>query len=250
MSPFFAALGFLTILPLPPALLGGERELGRSLPHFPLVGLLLGVMAMALDAALVRVFPMPLASALLVIALLAVSGGLHLDGLADTADGFFSARSRERMLEIMRDSRSGPMGVIAIAGMLLLKTAALASLPGPLHVKAALLMPLAGRCALVVNMNLLPYARPQGLASVFHKARAPQHGVWAALVMLAVGGLALSWAGLAAGAAALAAAAGFAAYTRRKIGGLTGDTLGAACEIVEVVPALLLAAWAQGKGLA
>jgi adenosylcobinamide-GDP ribazoletransferase len=186
------------------------------------------------------VAPPLMAAALMVVLLLCFSGCLHLDGLADTADGFLSHRPRARILEIMRDSHIGAMGVVAIVGVLLLKFAALASLPGAAFWQAALLMPLAGRCAIVVQMAVLPYARDDGLARVFYRRR-PYFPV-----LLAVAGLAVvSWGilglrGLAVWVACMAASLIFSAYVYRKIGGATGDTFGAVCELVEVLPALTL----------
>lgn len=168
MRSFLAAMQFLTIFSAPTRWRGGERDLARSVYFFPAVGLLLGALMAALDYGLGLVFPRPLTSVFVVIALLWASGGLHIDGLADTADGFFSSRSRERMLEIMKDSRSGPMGVAAVVCVVSLKIAAVASLPTGVRWQAILLIPLAGRCSIVVMMALLPYVRSEGgLATVF-----------------------------------------------------------------------------------
>lgn len=112
--------------------------------------------------------PPLVSAAVLVVVLAGFSGCLHLDGLADTAEGLLSSRSRERMLEIMQDSHIGVMGVVAIAGVWLLKFAALASVTAQELWAAALLMPVAGRCAMVVQLAILPYARATGLASVFY----------------------------------------------------------------------------------
>ena len=168
MKSLFAALGFLTVLPLPDCWLGTEEDLGRSLIWFPLVGAMIGMLAAFIDLGLGMILPQTVVSAITVLILLAASGGLHMDGLADSADGFFSSRSRERMLEIMRDSRSGPMGVMAICGLLLLKVTTLAAVPAPWRMTTIVLMPLAGRTALTVSLAVLPYARSTGgLAEVF-----------------------------------------------------------------------------------
>ena len=114
MKRFLAAIQFLTILPLPRGLCPDERALGGSLPFFPVVGLGIGAAVALIDRGLGSLFPVGVTSVLAVILLIAASGGLHLDGLADTADGFFSSRPRERIFEIMRDNRTGPMEVAAI----------------------------------------------------------------------------------------------------------------------------------------
>lgn len=243
MKSLVAALQFLTVCPFVSRIACGEREIGRSTPWFPVIGLLIGVAAALVDRGACALFPPLLSCALAVGALTAFSGGLHIDGLADTADGFLSSRPRERMLEIMRDSRIGAMGVLAIVMVLLLKTAALAAVPGPLRWQTLLLAPFAGRCSMVFQMNLLPYARTGGLCSVFVQNRRLSDA-WLALAVLAVA----SWLiggpfGLCAAAASVAAVAVFSAWSRGKIGGFTGDTLGAGCELSELAAALVAAAW-------
>lgn len=243
MKSFLAALRFLTILPIPFRGSGEEAHLGRSVPFFPIVGLLIGVTVATLDAGLNQFFPPLLASVFVVIALIIVSGGLHVDGLADTADGLFSSRPRERILEIMRDSRTGPMGVAALICVIGLKIAAVGSIETEARWAAILMMPLAGRCALVVTLALLPYARSEsGLVTAFQKNRSMPRAVWAVGLLALVGWFLAGPAGLAMAAVSLAGMLVFAGYTYLKIGGLTGDTLGAVCEIVELLPALVAAA--------
>jgi adenosylcobinamide-GDP ribazoletransferase len=246
MKRLLAAIQFLTILPLPRGFSPDERALGGSLPFFPVVGLGIGAAVAFIDRGAGLLLPAGVTSVLSVILLIAASGGLHIDGLADTADGFFSARPRERVLEIMRDSRTGPMGVAAIVCVVALKIALIASVASPGRAWVLLLTPIAGRCALLVQMALLPYARPEGLARVFHQNRSPRHLLWAAAFLTAAGAIAGGIPGLAAAGASLLFALLFAAYVRRKIGGLTGDTLGAACEWTELAPALVASAWLHG----
>ncbi len=249
MKRFLAALQFLTILPLPGGVNPGERVLGGSLPFFPLVGLLIGAAVALADWWLGRIFPLGVTSVVTVILLIAVSGGLHIDGLADTADGFFSARPREGILAIMKDSRTGPMGVAAVVCIVALKIAVIASVAGPWRWWVLMMTPLAGRCALVLHIALLPYVRPEGgLAGIFHRNRSRVHALWALAALLAVGFLAGGPPGLIAGAAAFLAALLLAAYIYRRVGGLTGDTLGAACELTEVCPALAAVAMLSGGG--
>jgi adenosylcobinamide-GDP ribazoletransferase len=193
--------------------------------------------------------PVPVTSVFAVILMIAVSGALHMDGLADTADGFFSARPREQILAIMRDSRSGPMGVVAIVCVVALKIALIASVVGPWRWWVLLLTPLAGRCAFLVHFALLPYVRPEGgLAGIFHRNRSRGHVLWSPAVLLGVGYLSGGLPGLMAGGCAFLAILLLAAYTFRRIGGLTGDTLGAACELTELCPPLVAAAMLHGGG--
>lgn len=236
---FVAAIRFLTLFPIPGKLGHASSELAGSIPFFPVVGLGLGCIAAALAWLLWLLLPPQVAAVLLTLILLGFSGGLHLDGLADTADGFFSARPRERILEIMRDSRIGAMGVIALVLALLLKVTALSSLSQTDALRAALLMPIAGRCGIVVLMALLPYARPEGgLGTLFYTRRSRQAGGWALLFFsffayILTGGdcwlpIALFLIGIGL----------FALLCKRVIGGATGDTLGAVCELSEVGMAL------------
>jgi adenosylcobinamide-GDP ribazoletransferase len=268
---FLAAIRFLTILPVPGTWGAEEGSLAGSVIFFPVVGLLLGVVAAAAAWGLSLVAPPMVAAAVLVVLMLAFSGGLHMDGLSDTADGFLSHRPREQVLEIMKDSHVGAMGVMAIVCVLLLKFAALSSIaasPWSLWV-AAFMIPLAGRCAMVLPMALLDYVRPTGLASVFHRRGL----VLAAIVAMATLFVAATGSGLACGAmlatfqlsyiakacglwvaakltatATIIAAAGavsgvnlLALWSRKKIGGATGDVYGAACEVAELVTAVTLA---------
>jgi adenosylcobinamide-GDP ribazoletransferase len=174
--------------------------------------------------------------------LIAVTGGLHMDGLADTADGFFSARKRERMLEIMRDSRIGAMGVLAILFTVGLKVAALSSLASPERMAILILMPLAGRSAIVLMITILSYARcGGGLASIFLVWRTR----WApgvAMIILFGASLGLGQS-LCPAIAAMIAAGLIIGYCFKKIGGFTGDTLGAVSELTEVAMVLAAVAW-------
>ena len=240
MKSFFAAIRFLTIVPVPERWCGGEAELRRSLVFFPVVGLLIGLLAAGAAWYGARLLPPAPLAVLLVILYLAVSGGLHMDGLADTADGFFSSRPRDRVLEIMHDSRSGPMAIIAIVCLLLLKVTALASFPAAPPAWVLILIPVAGRCEMVIQLSSLPYARSSGgLATAFCQPQRRWPATWA------IGFLALAaWflarqTGLAAAALTLGITTIFSIWCYRKIGGFTGDTLGASCEIAEVIPPLV-----------
>jgi adenosylcobinamide-GDP ribazoletransferase len=164
-----------------------------------------------------------------------------MDGLADTADGFLSSRPKERMLEIMKDSRTGPMGVLAITGVLLLKAGALSSVVGASRWAVVFLMPFAGRCALVMGMAMLPYARPEGgLVSAFGKPR----WAWTApILLIAISWLSLRNLGLVFAGSSVLAVLVFSLWCKSKVGGFTGDTLGAGCEIAELIPAIIAASW-------
>jgi len=128
-SPF-VALGFLTILPTPSF---AAATLGRSLAYFPLVGALLGALVAAFDLVAAAVLPRAVASVLDIAAFAVLSGGLHLDGLADTADGLFAPGDRAARLAVMRDSRAGAFAAAAVTLVLLLETVALSAIAVPLR---------------------------------------------------------------------------------------------------------------------
>lgn len=247
MKPFFAALTFLTPVRVPSGWAGGERQLRQATVFFPVVGAFIGGVAAAVTYGLDYLLPPLPASVLVVLWLLASSGGLHMDGLADTADGLLSSRPRERVLEIMRDSHIGAMGVIAVAGVLLFKVALLSCIEGSWRWRLVLLAPIASRCALLAVMSLFPYARKEGgLGTVFcvRGRVAVLLAAWAVLVLLVAGWLCASYRGLGAAVAGLGAALLLSWYVNRRIGGYTGDTLGATSEMVEVVPFLVAVIWA------
>ncbi len=247
MKPFFSALRFLTILPVPKHWCGDETSFHKSPDWYPLVGLLIGLLLVVVDLFLCRLLPVPVASVLLLAAMIAISGALHLDGLADSADAFFSSRGQERMLEIMKDSRSGPMGVTAIVIVLLLKLMLLLAVPPGWRRQVILLMPVAGRCALPVISSWLPYARVEGTAAFTRRDRSGWVRSVVALLVLFITAVALL--GWKVGALIVVIICFgiwlLGNYSRRKIGGFTGDTLGATCELVELLPALGIIILAQ-----
>lgn len=246
VKAFAAAWRFLTAFPfLWPA---GDDEgdcLRRAPAMFPFVGLVLGVMAAVPAWALSRLFPQTVVAALVVAALGLFSLGLHMDGLADCADAFMSpGRTRERMLEVMRDSRVGAHGAFVLALVLIVKFAAFAAAPDTeTLLRAALAAPVAGRAAMLFPLALLPYARPEGLGKAFaidRPRRALAFAVFAACMCLVAslgivkGGLAvLFW---------LAVCFWWVRLLRRRLGGATGDSYGAVCELAETAVALAASA--------
>ena len=238
------ALEFLTVFRLP---MGGRRPAGaeqiaRSQGLFPLVGLLLGLMLVGLDRGLSGVMPLPATAALLVVALVVATGGLHLDGLADTCDGLFGGSSPPERLAIMRDSRVGTFGVLALVCVLLLRWAAFLSLVSPVRRGALLLAPALGRWAMVGAVAALPYARPEGLGRAMHRAAWPIPTLIAAAIALAASLLLFPAWGIALFALALLVGGLIALYAGGKLGGLTGDVYGAISECVEVAVLLAIVA--------
>lgn len=242
MKRFCAAMGFLTAFPLPRACRSNGEDLARSVPFFPLVGLVVGLSAAGMAILLDGVFPPIALSVILTGWLCAVQGGLHLDGLGDTSDGFFSWRDRDRILEIMRDSRIGVFGCISIMGVLALKASALASMPAEYRARAILLAPVAARCIMVPMLGFLPSARPDGIGRMFGEHRSVRESGYAMIFLMGAAWLTARFAGLTAAFIVITVIALFACVCMKKIGGITGDNLGAAGEITEAVILLVLCA--------
>ncbi len=237
MRLFRTALSVLTWCPLPKSFSPSQKELEHCADAFPLVGLLTGMILFWLSRGLLMIFPPIAAAALLVPAFELVSKGFHLDGLSDTFDGFLSSRSKERILEIMHDSRAGSMGVFAVVSVLIARFACLCSLSAETLPAACLLAPGFGRSAMVLTLCLGNYARKEGLAEVFFHCR-PWFG--AVLGLAVCGGLEFMLRGtLTATGAMLVFVPLLHFWCRSKIGGETGDTLGACEELSETLALLM-----------
>lgn len=251
-----AAFQFLTRLPVPVRIDYSDRVFRRSTVFYPLVGAVLGLLLVGTAKLLLLFLPVLPTAALCVSVWVALSGALHLDGLMDTADGVLSHRSRERMLEIMKDSRVGAMGVIVCVLYLLLKfTLVYTLLSAPWNPIAGLflLVPVWSRWFMSFAIVHWPYARQeQGLGSLFAGSgyRYPLIGAGLAValtvvVLLAAVGFSLStpsvWLDyVLLPLASLIAGYGLAAYLQRKLGGLTGDAYGAINEWIEMFLLLVL----------
>jgi adenosylcobinamide-GDP ribazoletransferase len=235
MLPFWIALQFLSSLPIRLPGMPAPQELGRSLLFYPLVGLLFGGILWALNWALSGA-PLLLHAALLLTAWVLLSGALHLDGLADSADAWLGGfGDRERTLTIMKDPRSGPIAVVTLVLVLLLKFAALLALIEQQQSVFLIIVPLIGRAALLGLFLTTPYVRAGGLGQALadHLPRLAGKQVLALSVLACV-----LMAGLG-GVVALVLAALVFVWLRqvmlRRLGGTTGDTAGALLELLEMV---------------
>ena len=232
MQSFLIALQFLTSLPVRLDRMPEPQAVGRSLLYYPLVGLLLGAMLWLVGAVFENASA-PLLAALLLTGWVALTGGLHLDGLADSADAWLGGfGDRERTLTIMKDPRSGPLAVVVLVLLLLLKFVALWTLLATDQRLALLLAPLLGRSALLGLFLTTPYVRPGGLGQVLAEQMPRDTS------RIALGGVVLACLALgSSGWLALAATVGVGWLSRRamcrRIGGTTGDTAGALLELVE-----------------
>ncbi|WP_339947649.1 adenosylcobinamide-GDP ribazoletransferase [uncultured Albimonas sp.] len=237
------ALQFLTRLPIPSAAAGyGPDRLAQAARWFPAAGALAGALSGAVFAAAATILPPLAAAALALAAGMALTGALHEDGLSDTLDGLGGGFTRERALEIMRDSRIGAYGAAGLGLSLLARAGALSAL-APLEGFAALIAAhAAGRAAMIPAIRFAAYARTSGAAATV--AAGTPAGVFPASVLLAIllcAGAA-GWAGLAALAVAYAAGALVLWRLVRRLGGYTGDGLGAMEQAAEIAALLTLAA--------
>ncbi len=236
MNRLLVAIAFLTRLPVARARALDARAIGRAALLFPAVGLLLGAAQAAALRGLTARLPAPLAAILAVALAAALTGALHLDGLADTADGFGGGRDREHVLEIMRDHAVGAFGATALVLVLAVKAAALVALVSAGAWRWVVLAPALARWAPVALGRALPYARAgEGLGRTVTDGAGPFE-VSGATLLAAVAAVALAGArGVAALAAVAAFTVGHGLACRRRIGGVTGDTMGAAVEISEAL---------------
>ena len=231
-GPVFA-LQFLTISPPLVRRVPTAAELGAADAFFPLVGLLLGAFLVVTDRLLGMLFAPMVRDALLVIALAAITGALHLDGLIDSFDGLFVGRDREARLAAMRDPRAGSFGVVAVASVLLLKVAALGALPEHVRGPGLLLAPCLARWGIVQATWLFPYARPEGLGRAFKDGLRGPHVLIAAACAVGAAGLLVGTLGVALFAVSTLGVWAVGVAMSRRLGGLTGDTYGCLCELME-----------------
>jgi len=235
MKEFLSAVQFLTIIPIKIKDMD-ERKLSGSMSYFPIAGLLLGLVLSVINNLFLGLgfSGLPL-SIILIISLIIITGGIHLDGLADTADAFLSRKNKEEMLIIMRDSHIGVMGVLALISVILLKISFLYSIGIPSKITALFLMCILSRWSMVFAMFLFPYARKEGKAKAFIQGINPKIFTLATIITLIC--VFVFWKIDGILVFIITAISSYLAgkFINSKIGGITGDTLGALCEINEVI---------------
>lgn len=235
------ALQFLTRIPVGDAAAPDARTVGYSLLFYPLVGVLIGAVLVALQALLGDTAPL-LRAALLLMVWVVITGALHLDGLADSADAWLGAGGdRARALAIMKDPYCGPAGVVSLLVILMVKLAALSDAGFSAHPSDLLLAPLIGRSLIPLLFLTTPYVRPGGLGASL-ASHAPRRALMGVLVVsLAI----VVWLlGVSRAYVVLIALIGFYLLRRlmlQRLGGTTGDTAGALVEIAEMLTLVVLA---------
>ncbi|MDP4093361.1 MAG: adenosylcobinamide-GDP ribazoletransferase [Bacillota bacterium] len=248
LKRFILMLQFFTRIPIPLKLQVQTEDFGKGLVFAPVIGLVIGGILGAAYHFLSCVFPFYASVIITVIIYIVLTGGLHLDGLGDTFDGLFSGRSKDKMLEIMRDSRLGTNALLSVISVLALNTALLISFDKGNVLKVIILMPVAGRIGSLVGAGISKYARSgEGLGKSFIDYCGTREILIGIIPYLAIFYLMGQVNGLAAGIAAAIFPVLVVKALSKKIGGATGDVLGAVCELNQTI-FLVLVYLMQFKG--
>lgn len=240
MRLFLIAFQFLTIVPLPCTVRCEEEDLGRSMTFFPLVGLTIGALLAGADFLLAPFLPRGVADLILVALLTVVTGGLHLDGLSDVCDGLAARGSRERFLDVMKDSRVGALGAVSLVLALFLKYQALLALPLQYKREALLFFPLAARFAQVQMTVGAKRARADGLGFAFVGGAGLTQFTLSYAFTLAAGYWLLGMDGIYCALLLYLLTWGIKSWSHRRLGGITGDVIGCASELNEICCLLFL----------
>lgn len=249
MKSFILTLQFLTRIPINAELKATEEDFAKGVVYFPIVGLIIGGFQLLVLYAASRLLGGLFPVVCCLLAGTAITGGFHVDGLADTCDGIFSSRTRDRMLEIMKDSRIGSNGTISIIFDYMFRLALLSMLSGKAVYLTVLLSPVAAKTLVVLLMKTSVYARSgPGLGALYLEKQTMGRTLSAVVIgLLIITGLMGLW-----GMAALVICAGicflYRSFIYSKLQGMTGDTLGAANELLEVCFILTVAIMA-GRGI-
>lgn len=234
MNSFILALQFLTIVPVR-VKSAPKNDMAWSLVYFPIIGFFIGLVLSAIYFGQDYVQVNGLSKVIiLIVSLIFVTGGLHLDGLADTADAFLSGRNREEKLRIMRDPHIGVMGVAALISVILLKIAFLFSIQIKMWPVVMIVMCVVSRWAMVFMMYYFPYARDDGKAKIFIEGLNSKIFILSTIVMLICAFMFLHLKGVILAGIVSAGVFVLGRIMHRVLGGITGDTIGAVNELAEV----------------
>ncbi|AHF07149.1 adenosylcobinamide-GDP ribazoletransferase [Desulfitobacterium metallireducens] len=248
MRGFIIAATFLTRLPFPAPTDVSQEEFTASQRYYPIVGLLLGVILSLSALLLLNFYPPLVVATALIIEELILTGGIHMDGFMDSMDALWSARTPEKMLEIMKDSRVGSFGALSASALLLLKFTLVAGLlqeSVPLvsfsthfaPILTLLIMPILSRWVFMFGILFYPYAREEGLGQGFHESslQKPLFFTIEGLICLALTVYLLGLAGLIGFLFSILFIYYFSKKVARLLGGLTGDLYGASIELSEIL---------------
>ncbi len=250
-----AAIRFLTSIPIPWLQEDWWRQVSReqfarSLPYYPVVGLLIGLILAGIGWLLYLFLPQAVTSGLLVVAMVIITGGLHLDGFVDTFDGLAAGhKTPEMRQQVMHRAGAGAIGVVSVILLLLVKYLSLNSVPESWLMATLVLMPVVSRWAMVYAVFIYPYARRQGMGKELKRATGWYGFAAATAVTLAVALVLAQLAGLAILVAVWILVMALAAFFKGKFSGLTGDTYGAINELAEVFILIIVVLLAHNQWL-
>jgi adenosylcobinamide-GDP ribazoletransferase len=248
MLPLLLAFQFLTIFPIRISRVVRDEDLVKSMRYYPVVGAVLGILGASVYWLMTRCFSPNVAIVSAVLILILFSGALHLDGFADMCDGFYGQRDRDRILAVMKDSHSGAMAIVGIVCLLAMKIALLSSLDPDNTIRALVIMPTLGRWTMVWLSATSTYARAEGGTGSAYIGHVDRLTLWiATLLSVLIAFLFLQVQGLLMMITAFCGAWLFRRYVQRRIGGMTGDTLGACGEWVEVLTLAVLCFRGTGR---
>jgi len=235
MKKLFSAIQFLTILP------AGKPKIFDAkgmIPFFPMVGIILGLMVAIFDRLALMLWPEQVVAVLDVVFLVVLTGSFHLDGLGDTADGLFGHRPKEEALAIMKDSRIGVMGLVAIVCALAIKWGGIAVLDAHRSL-LLIIIPAYARGGILFGIKFLKYGRSEGTGHAFFGETLKLSAFWGLLIPLCIS-IFLGWKGLWLNFVFVIITALILLYYKRRIGCIAGDMLGAMTETLEAVLFLMV----------
>lgn len=229
MNGLLGAIRFITILPIGKS---APFDPQKMVPFFPIVGLLLGVLVALFDQAAIRLWNPYVVALLDVVLLIILTGAFHLDGLGDAADGLLGQRSKEDALVIMKDSRMGTMGLIAVICGLALKWGGIAGLDTHRSL-LLIIVPAYARSGMIFGIRFLDYGRPGGGTGLdFFKVKIEIIAFWGLLLPVILS-LLTGWRAILLNAGFIAIIATLLFYYKKRVGCITGDMLGAMAEVTE-----------------
>lgn len=229
MNGLLGAIQFITILPIGKS---APFDPQKMVPFFPIVGLLLGVLVALFDQAAIRLWNPYVVALLDVVLLIILTGAFHLDGLGDAADGLLGQRSKEDALVIMKDSRMGTMGLIAVICGLALKWGGIAGLDTHRSL-LLIIVPAYARSGMIFGIRFLDYGRPGGGTGLdFFKVKIEIIAFWGLLLPVILS-LLTGWRAILLNAGFIAIIATLLFYYKKRVGCITGDMLGAMAEVTE-----------------
>lgn len=233
------AINFLTIAPPGVKEKATREDIKSSIPFFPVAGLFIGFLIYVFYLIFENIFPPFLIDALIILLWVIITGALHLDGVADTIDGFYAGRTKEEILRIMKDPHTGAMGTIGVILFILLKFGGIHSLPQEIKPGSLLLVPAIARGIILIPAFFLPYARNEGTGRDFVEGVKGWHLIILCILIILFL-LPFGKKGLALIIANIFVIFLFAIYCKKKLNGITGDCLGFLCETSEIVSLILL----------